>query len=88
MPGARGGKKRVLDVLESELQVAVNQGGVFGMKPWSSARVINALKHCAISPVPGVLGFAPECGQVTQLASGQLRYGRGDKIKEVVWVVL
>lgn len=72
---------------ERESQAAVDHD-VFGMKPRSSVRAANAVNHGAMSPTPGVLGFALECRRVTELASGQLRYGRGDEIKEIVWVVL
>lgn len=47
MPGPLGGKKRVLDRLEPELQMAINHRGILGIEPESSGKAASgySLSH-------------------------------------------
>lgn len=50
---AYGGQKKVLDPLKLELQEVVSCLVVLGPKPGSSAKEATALKHSAVSSIPG-----------------------------------
>lgn len=58
MPGALGGYKRVLGVLELELQMVMTTMGVLGIEPRFFVRAISVLIHGAISPAPVSPTFA------------------------------
>lgn len=55
MPGALGGYKRVLGLLELELQMVM---GVLGIEPRFFVRAVSVLIHGAISPAPVSPTFA------------------------------
>lgn len=79
-----GGPRRALDLLELELQGLLTLMWVLGKELGSSARPASAPNLLAMSPAPVVLGFAPECRQITQLAADQLGYGQRDEKEDCV----
>lgn len=52
MPGALGGCKRVLGLLELELQMVMTTMCVLGIEPRFFVRAVCVLIHGAISPAP------------------------------------
>lgn len=73
-----------MDLLELELQGLLTMMWVLGKEPRCSARAVSAPNLLAMSPAPAVLGFAPECRQVTKLAADQLGYGQRDEKEDCV----
>lgn len=64
VPSTQGGQKRVPELLELELQLAVTSLWVIRTKPVSSIKSSTVVNHQTISPAPQTLN-GPECLSVT-----------------------
>lgn len=58
MPGAQGGQKGALDLLELEVQMVVSCHVGAGIEPGFCEIAASALKFWAISPAPSLLSCA------------------------------